>query len=61
MVVAPPLPHFRYRPYLLATGFYFNETANEQSRQDERGMRHSRNSLPMTGPIRKIATNAGSQ
>jgi hypothetical protein len=63
MVVAPILPYLRYRRCFLATGFYLNKAANEQSGQDERGVRHSRNSLPTTGPISlvKIAImNAGS-
>jgi hypothetical protein len=48
---------------LLGNRFLLNKAANEQSGQDERGVRHSRNSLPTTGPISlvKIAImNAGS-
>jgi hypothetical protein len=39
------LPDIRYQPPLLATGFYLNEAANEQSGQNDRSMRHSRNSF----------------
>ena len=49
MVSAPPSSHLRNRPYVLATGFYFNQSANEQNGQDERGMRHLRNGFANNG------------
>jgi hypothetical protein len=50
---------FRYRSDLLAISFCLQETANEQSGEDERRVRPSRNSLATTGPNSSVKTATG--